>query len=171
VTLRSLRKQISVVTQDPVVFAMTLGENIAYGARNRDDERIRQAARQAHADEFIRAKPGGYDEVAGERGATLSGGAASTVVHRPGDFSRRPILIFDEATSQIDSESERKIQDAIGEIAAGKTTMLIAHRLSTIPLRPAHHRDGCRPGPRQRHARRAARSLPDLRHALPHAVA
>jgi subfamily B ATP-binding cassette protein MsbA len=132
VTLRSLRKQISVVTQDPVVFAMTLGENIAYGARNRDDERIRQAARQAHADEFIRAKPGGYDEVAGERGATLSGGQRQRLCIARAIFRDAPILIFDEATSQIDSESERKIQDAIGEIAAGKTTMLIAHRLSTI---------------------------------------
>ncbi|MCB9850900.1 MAG: ABC transporter ATP-binding protein [Phycisphaerales bacterium] len=132
VTLRSLRKQISVVTQDPVVFAMSLAENIAYGSRNASRDRIMDAARQAHADEFIRAKTGAYDELAGDQGSTLSGGQRQRLCIARAIYRNAPILIFDEATSQIDSESERKIQDAIREISEGKTTILIAHRLSTI---------------------------------------
>jgi len=131
-TLRSLRRQISIVTQDPVVFAMTMTENIAYGARNPSAEQVVAAARQAHADEFIRARPGAYEEVLGERGGTLSGGQRQRLCIARAIYRDAPIFIFDEATSQIDSESERKIQDAVRELAAHRTTILIAHRLSTI---------------------------------------
>lgn len=131
-TLRSLRRQISIVTQDPVVFAMTLAENIAYGARHPDEQRVMDAARRAHADEFIRARPEGYEEVAGERGSTLSGGQRQRLCIARAIYRDAPIFIFDEATSQIDSESEQKIQDAVRELAAHRTTILIAHRLSTI---------------------------------------
>lgn len=131
-SLRSLRRQISVVTQDPVVFAMSLAENIAYGSRHPRRERVVAAARQAHADEFIRARPEGYDEIVGDRGSTLSGGQRQRLCIARAIYRDAPIFIFDEATSQIDSESERKIQDAVRELAAGRTTILIAHRLSTI---------------------------------------
>ncbi len=130
--LRSLRKQISVVTQDPVVFAMTIADNIAYGARNVTPEMIAEAARRAHADEFIKEKPNGYDERVGERGSTLSGGQRQRLCIARAMMRNAPILVFDEATSQIDSESEQKIQDAIRDYARGRTTILIAHRLSTI---------------------------------------
>ncbi len=130
--LRSLRQQISMVSQDPVVFAMTIAENIAYGARNSNRELVIDAARRAHADEFIRNKPNAYDEMVGEQGSTLSGGQRQRICIARAMMRNAPILIFDEATSQIDSESEQQIQDAVKEFATGRTTILIAHRLSTI---------------------------------------
>ncbi len=130
--LASLRRQISMVTQDPVVFAMTIAENIAYGTRRPDEDAIKDAARRAHAEEFISAKPDAYDELVGERGSTLSGGQRQRLCIARAMLRDAPILIFDEATSQIDSESEQQIQDAVREYATGRTTILIAHRLSTI---------------------------------------
>ncbi|NOX60087.1 MAG: ABC transporter ATP-binding protein [Planctomycetes bacterium] len=130
--LVSLRRQMSMVSQDPVVFAMSIAENIAYGTRNPDEETVREAAKRAHAEEFIQAKPGGYSEPVGERGTTLSGGQRQRLCIARAMLRDAPILIFDEATSQIDSESEGKIQDAVREYAADRTTILIAHRLSTI---------------------------------------
>jgi subfamily B ATP-binding cassette protein MsbA len=130
--LPSLRRQVSIVSQDPVVFEMTIAENIAYGARNADLNEVEAAARSAHADAFIRTKPDGYNEQVGERGTTLSGGQRQRVCIARAIMRNAPILIFDEATSQIDSESELQIQDAIREYATGRTTILIAHRLSTI---------------------------------------
>jgi subfamily B ATP-binding cassette protein MsbA len=131
-TLGSLRRQISIVTQDPVVFDMTLAENIAYGSRRMDEDRVREAACKAHADAFIRTKAAGFAELAGEQGSTLSGGQRQRLCIARAIYRDAPILIFDEATSQIDSESERDIQDAIREVAENRTTILIAHRLSTI---------------------------------------
>lgn len=133
-TLRSLRRQIAMVTQDPVVFDMTIAENIAYGDRKAHQDRIVSAARQAHAAEFIEARPGGYDEKIGERGVTLSGGQRQRICIARAIMRDAPILIFDEATSQVDSESELRIQDAIRSFAQGqgRTTIIIAHRLSTI---------------------------------------
>lgn len=131
-TLRSLRRQMSMVSQDPVVFAMTIAENIAYGIRRPKREDVIAAAQKAHAHGFIGEKPDGYDELVGERGSTLSGGQRQRVCIARAILREAPVLIFDEATSQIDSESEVQIQEAIRECAAGKTTILIAHRLSTI---------------------------------------
>ncbi|HRX85138.1 MAG TPA: ABC transporter ATP-binding protein [Phycisphaerae bacterium] len=131
-TLRSLRRQISIVTQDPVVFAMTITDNIAYGSRHPAEERVKAAALRAHADEFIQARPDGYAEMVGERGSTLSGGQRQRLCIARAIYRDAPIFIFDEATSQIDSESEQKIQDAVRELAANRTTILIAHRSSTI---------------------------------------
>jgi len=131
-SLKSLREKISLVTQDAVVFAGTPIENIAYGDAVPDVERARDAARRANADEFIRALPGGYDEILGERGTTLSGGQRQRLTIARAIYRNAPILIFDEATSQIDSESELKIQGAIKTFATGRTTIIIAHRLSTI---------------------------------------
>ncbi len=131
-TLPSLRGQISLVTQDAVVFAGTPTENIAYGQAVVDDERVKDAARRASADEFIQAIPGGYNAALGERGTTLSGGQRQRLAIARAIYRDAPILIFDEATSQVDSESELKIQTAVREFSQDRTTLIIAHRLSTI---------------------------------------
>lgn len=131
-TLRSLRRQIGLVTQDAVIFAGTPIENIAYGDPAPDRERAIAAARRASADGFIRAIAGGYDAVLGERGTSLSGGQRQRIAIARAIYRDAPILIFDEATSQVDSESEQAIHRAIREFAVGRTTLIIAHRLSTI---------------------------------------
>ncbi|MFQ5462282.1 MAG: ABC transporter ATP-binding protein [Phycisphaerae bacterium] len=135
--LLSLRRQISVVSQEAVVFGGTPADNISYGAsaepgRPHERERIVQAARRAHADDFINNIPGGYDADLGERGTTLSGGQRQRLAIARAIYRDAPVLIFDEATSQIDSESEQKIQEALKEFAQDRTTIIIAHRLSTI---------------------------------------
>jgi len=132
VALQNLRKQMSVVTQEAVIFGGTPIENIAYGADEVDRDRVEDAARRAFADEFIRNIPGGYEAVLGERGTTLSGGQRQRLAIARAIYRNAPILIFDEATSQIDSESELKIQTALREFSRDRTTIIIAHRLSTI---------------------------------------
>jgi len=131
-TLESLRRQIGLVTQDAIIFAGTPVENIAYGQNGHDPTRVRDAATRAFADEFIRGIPGQYEAALGERGSTLSGGQRQRLAIARAIFRDAPILIFDEATSQIDSESERKIQTALREFSRGRTTIIVAHRLSTI---------------------------------------
>lgn len=131
-TLVSLRRQIGFVGQEAVIFEGTPVENIAYGASPVDRGRAEDAARRAYADEFIRNIPGGYDAILGERGSTLSGGQRQRLAIARAIYRDAPILIFDEATSQIDTESEQKIQSALREFAKGRTTIIIAHRLSTI---------------------------------------
>jgi ABC-type multidrug transport system fused ATPase/permease subunit len=131
-TLTSLRSQIGLVSQESIVFAGTPGQNIAYGAESMDPQRVEEAARRASADEYIRSIPGGYQAVLGERGSTLSGGQRQRLAIARAIFRDAPILIFDEATSQIDTESEAKIQAALRQFAKGRTTLIIAHRLSTI---------------------------------------
>ena len=131
-TLRSLRMQISLVSQEAIIFAGTPVENIAFGVPEVDRKRAEEAAVRAFADEFIRAIPGGYEAALGERGSTLSGGQRQRLVIARAIYRNAPILIFDEATSQIDSESERKIQAAVSDFSQGRTTLVIAHRLSTI---------------------------------------
>ena len=130
--LQALRRQIGWVSQDAIVFAATPIENIAYGDPAPDRERAVQAAVRAYADEFIRAIPGGYEAVLGERGTTLSGGQRQRLAIARAIYRDPPILIFDEATSQIDSESELKIQRALRDLSRDRTTIIIAHRLSTI---------------------------------------
>ncbi len=130
--LTSLRTQIGLVSQEAVVFAGTPIENIAYGAGPADESAVVDAAKRASADDFIRGIPGGYGSILGERGTTLSGGQRQRLAIARAIFRNAPILIFDEATSQIDTESELKIQTAVKEFAKGRTTLIIAHRLSTI---------------------------------------
>ncbi len=130
--LVSLRRSIGIVSQESVVFGGTPIENIAYGDKTPNRLRVIEAAKRAYADEFIAALPGGYDCVIGERGSTLSGGQRQRIAIARAIYHDAPVLIFDEATSQIDSESELKIQTAIREFAKGRTTIIIAHRLSTI---------------------------------------
>ncbi len=135
-TLRSLRKLMGLVTQDTVIFPIPIADNIAYGARNGSGDAARDsvidAARRAYADDFIRTKQDGYDTVPGQMGRTLSGGQKQRIAIARAILRDPPILVFDEATSQIDTESEQKIQAALQEFSKGRTTFIVAHRLSTI---------------------------------------
>jgi subfamily B ATP-binding cassette protein MsbA len=131
-TLESLRRQIAIVAQDTFLFNETVASNIRYGRRNATDEQMFEAARNAMADEFIRALPDGYDTVVGERGAKLSGGQRQRVAIARALLKNAPILILDEATSHLDTESERLVQKALANLMAGRPVFVIAHRLSTI---------------------------------------
>ncbi len=131
-TIESLRGQLGIVTQNTIVFNDTIANNIAYGRPGTDIETIKEAARHAYAEEFILEKAKGYDELIGQQGATLSGGQLQRLAIARAILRNPSILIFDEATSQIDSDSEAKIQRALKEFCKGRTAFIIAHRLSTI---------------------------------------
>jgi len=130
--LRSLRKKIAFVSQETVIFPDTVKANISYGDPSVNSDKIIAAARKAYADEFITNMPEGYDTMIGEQGVRLSGGERQRLAIARAVLRDAPVLIFDEATSQIDAESEQKIQQAIDEIMPGKTAFIIAHRFSTI---------------------------------------
>ncbi len=132
ISQKNLREQISFVPQDPVLFHRTLIENIRYGRRDATDEEVKKAAHLAHCDDFIDKLPYGYETYVGERGVKLSGGERQRVAIARAILKNAPILILDEATSSLDSNSEHLIQDALTKLIAGKTTIVIAHRLSTI---------------------------------------
>jgi len=132
VTQDSLREAIGFVPQEPILFHRTLMENIRYGRRGATDEEVIEAAKQAHCHEFISTLPEGYNTYVGERGVKLSGGERQRVAIARAILKNAPILILDEATSSLDSESEALIQDALVTLMEGKTVLVIAHRLSTI---------------------------------------
>ncbi len=132
VNLRSLRKQIAVVTQQSVLFEGTVAENIAYNYRHLSPEQIVEAAKLAYADEFIQELPGGYDYQLAESGHGLSGGQRQRLCIARAILRNPAILVLDEATSQIDADSEAKINEALHEIRSGRTVLVIAHRLSTV---------------------------------------
>ena len=131
-TQQSLRSQIAIVQQDPILFHRTLAENIAYGAPGASMEAIEQAARLANAHEFILRLPKGYGTLVGERGVKLSGGERQRVALARAFLADAPILILDEATSSLDSESEALIQEAMVRLMKDRTSIVIAHRLSTV---------------------------------------
>ncbi len=131
-TLESLRRKIGLVTQDTFLFNDTIGNNIAYGRADADQAAIENAAKRAHAHDFICALPEGYDTVAGDRGVRLSGGQCQRVAIARAILRNPPIMILDEATSALDTESERLVQAALDELMANRTVFAIAHRLSTI---------------------------------------
>jgi ATP-binding cassette subfamily B protein len=131
-TQASLRSQIAIVQQEPVLFHRSLAENIAYGKPGASLARIVQAAKLANAHEFIMRLPKGYATLVGERGVKLSGGERQRVALARAFLADAPILILDEATSSLDSESEALIQQAIERLMQGRTTIVIAHRLSTV---------------------------------------
>ncbi len=131
-TQDSLRENVSLVPQDPILFHRTLKENIGYGKKDATDGEIVQAAKLAHADDFIKSLPLGYETYVGERGIKLSGGERQRVAIARAILKNAPILILDEATSSLDSESEHLIQDALDTLMKNKTVIVIAHRLSTI---------------------------------------
>ncbi len=132
VTLQSLRAQIGIVTQDTILFNDTIRNNIAYGRSDLPLESVRQAARAAYADEFIEQSPRGYDTVIGESGLKLSGGERQRLAIARALLKDPPILILDEATSHLDSESEALVQKALYRLMSGRTALVIAHRLSTV---------------------------------------
>ncbi len=127
-----LRDNISLVPQDPILFHRTLMENIRYAKAGASDQEVARAAKLAHAHEFISSFPEGYDTYVGERGVKLSGGERQRVAIARAILKDAPILVLDEATSSLDSESESLIQDALKNLMKGRTTIVIAHRLSTI---------------------------------------
>jgi subfamily B ATP-binding cassette protein MsbA len=131
-TLESLRGQIGLVTQETILFNDTIAHNIAYGRADMPQQAIEEAARRAHAHDFIMAMPHGYDSVIGERGSLLSGGQRQRLAIARALLRNPPILILDEATSALDTESERQVQAALNELMEGRTVFAIAHRLSTI---------------------------------------
>jgi ATP-binding cassette subfamily B protein len=132
VTLNSLRAAIAFVPQEPILFHRTLMENIRYGRRDATNEEVLEASRKAHCHEFISRFPEQYETFVGERGVKLSGGERQRVAIARAILKNAPILILDEATSSLDSESESYIQDALATLMEGKTVIVIAHRLSTI---------------------------------------
>lgn len=132
VTQESLRDAIAFVPQEPILFHRTLMENIRYGRRDATDEEVIEAAKKAHCHEFIERLPLKYETFVGERGVKLSGGERQRVAIARAILKDAPILMLDEATSSLDSESEVLIQDALATLMKGKTVIVIAHRLSTI---------------------------------------
>ena len=132
VTQESLRAAVGIVAQEPVLFHRSLAENIAYGRPQAASEEVAAAAELAHAGRFIADLARGYDTLVGERGVKLSGGERQRVAIARAILAATPILVFDEATSSLDSMSERLIREAIGRLSHGRTTIVIAHRLSTV---------------------------------------
>jgi subfamily B ATP-binding cassette protein MsbA len=131
-TLRSLRGQIAIVTQDNILFHDTVFNNICYGMSSVSRDSVVQAAKAALAHDFILELPEGYDTLIGERGTRLSGGQRQRIAIARAILKDSPILILDEATSELDSESEMYVQKALSNLIVGRTTFVIAHRLGTV---------------------------------------
>jgi ATP-binding cassette, subfamily B, bacterial len=134
VTQASLRAQLALVPQEPVLFHRSLAENIAYGRPNATLREIEEAANLANAHDFISRQPKGYATLVGERGVKLSGGERQRVALARAFLANAPVLVLDEATSSLDSESEALIQEAMERLMAGRTAIVIAHRLSTVRM-------------------------------------
>jgi ATP-binding cassette subfamily B protein len=132
VTQQSLRRAVSMISQEPSLFYRSLRENVRYGSLDATDADVQEAAHKAHAHEFITAMPKGYDALVGERGVRLSGGQRQRIAIARAVLKNAPIVIMDEATSSLDSVTERYIQESIRNLMQGRTSIVIAHRLSTI---------------------------------------
>jgi ATP-binding cassette, subfamily B, bacterial MsbA len=132
VTLNSLRDQVAVVSQDIVLYDDTIRANIAFGKPGATDAEIEAAAKAAAAHDFIMAQPEGYNSRVGDRGGRLSGGERQRVALARAFLKNAPILLLDEATSALDAESEALVQQALGKLMKGRTSIVIAHRLSTV---------------------------------------
>ena len=130
--LKELREQISLVSQDVYLFHGTIAENIAYGAKEMEMGQIRDAAKMARLDDFVNSLPEGYETIVGERGIRLSGGQRQRLSIARAILKNAPVMVFDEATSSVDTETERAIQENLHALTQGKTALVIAHRLSTI---------------------------------------
>ena len=130
--LRSLRNQIAMVTQENILFHDTVRNNICYGMGDVPNDRVFRAAQAALAHEFIMELPQGYETLIGERGTRLSGGQRQRIAIARAILKNSPILILDEATSELDSESEQYVQRALGNLMVGRTAIVIAHRLGTV---------------------------------------
>jgi ATP-binding cassette subfamily B protein len=134
VTQDSLRAQLALVPQEPLLFHRSLAENIAYGRPGAKPWEIEEAARLANAHDFIGRQAKGYATLVGERGVKLSGGERQRVALARAFLANVPVLVLDEATSSLDSESEALIQEAMERLMAGRTAIVIAHRLSTVRM-------------------------------------
>jgi len=132
VTLRSLREQMAIVTQETILFNDTIWNNLCYGRPDMPEEKVIAAAKAALAHDFIMQMPAGYQTLIGDRGQRLSGGQRQRLAIARALLKDAPILILDEATSELDSESEMLVQDALNNLMTGRTVFVIAHRLSTI---------------------------------------
>jgi subfamily B ATP-binding cassette protein MsbA len=132
VTVESLREAIGLVTQDPVLFDDTIRANIAYGPKPMVEEEVIAAAKAAAAHDFIMGLPHGYDTRVGEAGGLLSGGERQRIAIARAIYKSAPILLLDEPTSSLDSESEAKVQAALEVLMKGRSVLMIAHRLSTV---------------------------------------
>jgi ATP-binding cassette subfamily B protein len=132
ITLHDLRRQIGIVLQDTRLFAATIRENISFGKPQAGENEIITAARDAQAHDFIMEMPDGYDTLVGERGVTLSGGQKQRIAIARTILTDPRILILDDATSSVDTQTEHLIQQALQKLMKGKTTFIIAHRLSTV---------------------------------------
>ena len=130
--LADVRRNIALVSQEPVLFNDTIYQNLLLGRAEATRDEVIAAAVDAHADDFIRTLPQGYDTIVGERGALLSGGQKQRIALARAFLRNAPILILDEATSALDSGSEAAVQDALRKLVVGKTVLIIAHRFSTI---------------------------------------
>jgi subfamily B ATP-binding cassette protein MsbA len=131
-SLHSVRNLMGIVTQEPILFNDTIANNIALGVENVTQQRIEDAATVANALHFIKQKEGGFESNIGDRGSKLSGGERQRLTIARAVLKNPPILILDEATSSLDTESERLVQDAINNMMQNRTSLVIAHRLSTI---------------------------------------
>jgi ABC-type multidrug transport system fused ATPase/permease subunit len=131
-SLSDIRNQIAIVPQDVLLFGGSIRENICYGKIDASNDELITAARQANAHDFIMSFPEGYETVVGERGIKLSGGQRQRIAIARALLKNPAILILDEATSSLDSESERLVQEALQILMSGRTSIIIAHRLSTI---------------------------------------
>ena len=131
-SIKSLRKNISLVSQDISLFDDTVINNIKYSNLNASEKEIFEAAKLSHCDEFIQNMPNGYNTMIGENGVRLSGGEKQRLSIARAMLKDSKIILLDEATSSLDSETEEKIQKAINSLTKGKTTLVIAHRLSTV---------------------------------------
>jgi len=132
INLKSLRKKISLVSQDVILFDNTIEKNIAYADSTATQKDIEEACKFAAADEFIQKLPNKYETIVGENGVKLSGGQKQRISIARAILKKSPIILLDEATSSLDTESERTVQNAINNLIKGRTTIVIAHRLSTI---------------------------------------
>ncbi|MBL7072180.1 MAG: ABC transporter ATP-binding protein [Candidatus Omnitrophica bacterium] len=132
VSIKELREKIGFVTQETLLFNDTVKENISYGHEDIDEKQLVRVAKAANAHRFIKEFPSGYETMIGERGLKISGGQRQRIAIARAVYKNPPILIFDEATSQLDTESEKLVQDAINNLMKGRTVIVIAHRLSTI---------------------------------------
>lgn len=153
VSVRSLREHISVVTQETVLFSASIRDNIAYGATSVTEADIRGAAKRARAEEFILAKPGGYDFVVGEQGSGLSGGQRQRIAIARAILRDPAILILDEATSMIDAESEAKIAEAVADFVSGSTASSASSEARARARAPATNGPSTSPAPESKHAR------------------